>query len=41
MAKVPLAPYIRQQATAAGIVNAVLNPLIEWITNRERGFVPI
>lgn len=41
MAKVPLAPYIRQQATAAGIVNAVLNPLIEWITNREKGFVPI
>ena len=41
MAPVPLASYLRKQATGAAIFNVVGNPLIEWITNREKGFVPL
>jgi hypothetical protein len=34
------ATYVRTQAAAAALVNAVLNPLIEWIINRQKGFQP-
>lgn len=32
--------YVRNQAVAAGLVNAVLNPFIEWVLNRSKGFQP-
>ena len=32
--------YVRTQAVAAALVNAVLNPLIEWVINRQKGFQP-
>jgi hypothetical protein len=34
------AAYVRNQAGAAGVVNLVLNPVIEWVLNRGRGFQP-
>jgi hypothetical protein len=34
------AAYVRNQAVAAALVNAILNPLIEWVANRDRGFQP-
>ena len=33
--------YVRVQATVAGLVNAGLNPLLEWLLNREKGFQPL
>src|SRR5262245_59565999 len=36
-----VATYVQVQATVAGLVNAVLNPLIEWLLNREEGFQPL
>ena len=30
--------YVRVQATVAGLVNAGLNPLIEWLSHRQKGF---
>ena len=32
--------YVRTQAAAAALVNAVLNPLIQWVINRQKGFQP-
>lgn len=32
--------YVRTQAAAAALVNAVLNPLIESVVNRQKGFQP-
>ena len=34
------AAYIRTQAVVAAVFNVVLNPLIEWVLNREKGFQP-
>lgn len=34
------AAYVRTQAAAAALVNAILNPLIEWFINREKAFQP-
>lgn len=34
------AAYVRTQAVAAGVVNVVLNPVIEWVLNRAKGFQP-
>jgi hypothetical protein len=33
--------YVRNQAVAAGLVNLVLNPAIEWVLNRGKGFQPL
>ena len=32
--------YVRGQAVGAALVNAALNPLIEWGLNRSKGFQP-
>lgn len=32
--------YVRDQAVGAALVNAALNPLIEWGLNRSKGFQP-
>lgn len=34
------AAYVRTQSVAAAVVNVVLNPLIEWVLNRGKGFQP-
>ena len=33
--------YIRVQATAAGLINAIVNPAIDWLTARHKGPQPI
>lgn len=33
--------YVRRQALGAGAVNVVVNPALEWVLNRTRGFQPI
>lgn len=35
------AGYVRGQAIGAALVNAVLNPVIEWVLNRTRGPQPL
>jgi hypothetical protein len=35
------AGYVRSQAIGAALVNAVLNPVIEWVLNRAKGFQPL
>jgi hypothetical protein len=32
--------YVRRQAVGAGVVNVVVNPALEWVLNRTRGFQP-
>ena len=34
------AAYVRRQAIGAAVVNAVVNPALEWVLNRTRGFQP-
>jgi hypothetical protein len=36
-----VATYVRVQATVAGLVNAGLNPLFEWLLNRDKGYQPL
>lgn len=36
-----VATYVRVQATLAGLVNAGLNPLFEWLLNRDKGYQPL
>lgn len=33
--------YVRTQATAAGLINLVLNPAIDWLTARHRPAQPV
>jgi len=33
--------YVRVQATAAGLINAIVNPAIDWLTARHKGPQPI
>ena len=40
MASTPAAAYIRSQSVGAALANVVLNPLIEWVLNRQKGFQP-
>ncbi len=35
------AGYIRTQAAAAGLINLVVNPAIDWLSSRHRGPQPI
>lgn len=37
----PLSTYIRTQGVACAVINAVLNPAIAWLGNRQMAFVPL
>ncbi|MFZ2175023.1 MAG: hypothetical protein WAW17_13540 [Rhodococcus sp. (in: high G+C Gram-positive bacteria)] len=36
-----VASYIRTQATITALVNVVVNPLLGWVTNRGKDFIPL
>ncbi len=37
----PVQSYIRSQGVACAVINAVLNPAIAWLGNRQMAFVPL
>ena len=37
----PLRSYIQAQGVACAVINAVLNPAIAWLGNRQMAFVPL
>ena len=41
MAAVPAAAYVRVQATVAALVNVVINPAIDWLSNRGEDALPV
>ncbi|MEO3757688.1 hypothetical protein ABGB19_05275 [Mycobacterium sp. B14F4] len=41
MAAVSTATYVRGQATVAAVVNVLVNPAIDWLSNRDKGALPL
>ena len=37
----PLQTYIRSQGVACAVINAVLNPAMAWLGNRQMAFMPL